>query len=98
MTVYNPTPVCVCVYRSDKFGIVNGKKPSCVRSRKNLINFNNFCGTVQSRIPQNLCKIRHRLPCETKEKSVIKRDIWLAVEKMFQNLEVSYSPENLMSF
>lgn len=98
MTVYNPTPVCVSVYRSDKFGIDTGKKSSYVRSRKDMIYFNNFCGTVQSRIPQNLCEIRHRLPRETKEKSVIKRDIWLVVEKMFQNLEVSYSPENLMSF
>jgi len=98
LTVYNPTSVCVSVYRSDKFGIGNGKKSSCVRSRKDLIYFNNFCGTVQSRIPQNLCEVRHSLPCETKEKSIIKRDIWLAVEKMFQNLEVSYSPENLMSF
>ena len=48
-------PVCVSVYRSDKFGIGNGKKSSCVRSRKDAIYFNNFCGTVQSRMPQNLC-------------------------------------------
>ena len=98
MSVCNLTPVCVAVYRSDKFGIGNGKKSYCVRSRKDFIYFNNFCGAVQSRIPQNLCEMRHKLQCETKEKSITKRDIWLAVEKMFQNLEVSYSPENLMSF
>lgn len=95
MTVYNLTPVHVLYISSDKFGIGNGKKSSFVRSRKDLIYFSD---TVQSRIPQNVCEIRHRLPCETKEKSVIKREIWLAVEKMFQNLEVTYSPENLMSF
>jgi hypothetical protein len=71
MTVYNPTPVCVLDISRDKFGIGNGKKSSCVRSRKGLIYLND---TVQSRIPQNLCEIRHRLPCETKGKSVIKKE------------------------
>ena len=74
LTGYNPTPGCVAVYHGDKFGIGDGKKSSFARSRKDLLYFSNFGDTVQYRIPQNLCEIRHRLPCETKEKIIRKRD------------------------